>query len=307
MATVIDTNTTVINGRNVQVVTYDDGHVEQVDLGAVGNSEDASAILKNMFTKYGITDLADTIDSFLKQGYSQDRVSVELENTDAYKKRFAANDARIKAGLPVLSPAEYLATERSYRSIMQSAGLPAGFYDSQSDFQKFLENDTSPTELNQRVQAAKSAVANTDPYYTDALQSMYGLSTGDMIAHLLDPERAAPLVERQAKAAEFGAAALRQGLTTNATNAESYAEGTPTGVGAEQGYEQVANILPTMSKLGNIYGDQYTQANAESDVFGGLASAKRKRQKLVQQESDIFSGQSGVAGGSLAASKTGSF
>jgi hypothetical protein len=135
---------------------------------------------------------------------------------------------------------------------------------------------------------------------------MYGLSTGDMVAHLLDPDRAAPLIERQAKAAEFGAAALRQGLQAS-PNAERYADGTVTGVGAEQGYNQIGSILPNTSKLGNIYGDNYSQADAESEVFGGLASAKRKRQKLAQTETDTFGGQSGLASGSLKKSQTGQF
>jgi hypothetical protein len=208
-------------------------------------TQDAYEILKSTFAQYGLdsNELSAAVDNFMKQGYSAERIAIELPNTDAYKKRFAANDARRAKGLAVLSPAEYLATERSYRSIMQSAGVPAGFYDQTNDFQKFLENDTSPTELNNRVQAAQKAIANTDPFYKDALQSMYGLSTGDMVAHLLDPDRAAPLIERQAKAAEFGAAALRQGLQAS-PNAERYADGTVTGVGAEQGYNQIGSILP---------------------------------------------------------------
>ena len=41
---------------------------------------------------------------------------------------------------------EYLATERSYRQIMQEAGVPTGFYDQTSDFTKFLASDISPAE-----------------------------------------------------------------------------------------------------------------------------------------------------------------
>ena len=66
-------------------------------------------------------------------------------------------------------------------------------------------------------------------------------------------------------------------------------------------------ILPTASKLGQVYGQTYDQTMAEQEVFSGLESAKRKRQKLGQMETSTFSGQSGVAAGSLKASKSGQF
>ena len=260
---------------------------------------DAIANLTKTFEAYGLGSLASRIAEFVQQGYASDTVSLLLQDSPEYKQRFAANDARRRAGLPVLSPADYLSTEASYRAIMQSAGLPKGFYDTPNDFQKFLEGDVAPTELKGRVDAAAKAVDNTDPYYTQALQEMYGLSTGDMIAHLLDPEKAAPLVMKQAKAAEYGAAALRQGLQTTPNQYEQYAGGMGTGVGAEQGMAAVAEMAPGLQTLAAISGDRYDQTTAEQEVFGGLASAKRKRQQLSTQEENRFTGRSNVDSKSL--------
>jgi hypothetical protein len=308
---VIDTNTTIINGRNVQVVTYDNGEVVQNDLGPAGNQDDAIANLSKTFENYGISSLASVIAGFVQQGYSSDTIALMLQDTPEYKQRFAGNAVRRNAGLPVLSPGEYLATERSYRAILESSGLPKGFYDSQDDFQKFIANDTSPTVLKQRVDAASGAIKNADPYYTQALQDMYGLSTGDMIAHALDPDKALPLIEKQAKAVEFGAAAARQGLSYSQGSSEALAQqsiaGVGSGVGAEQGFSSIASILPTTQQLGQIYGENYDQATAEQDVFGGLASAKRKRQKLGEMETSTFSGQSGLSAGALKSNKSGQF
>lgn len=230
-----------------------------------------------------------------------------LPTTDVYKQRFSANDARIKAGLTPLPPDQYIATEEAYMQVMRAAGLPTGFYDSQDDFTKFLANDVSVTELQSRVSAAQKAIDNSDPYYTQALQEMYGMSTGDMIAHLLDPERAAPLLEKQARAVEYGAAAARQGLGIDTSAFEQYAAGVGTGVGAEAGMAAVAEMAPGLTGLAGISGEEYGQQTAQEEVFGGLASAKRARQRLIQQEQDRFTGRSSVAPGSLRGGIEGAF
>jgi hypothetical protein len=275
---------------------------------AVDTTQNAIANLTKTFEAYGLGSLAPRIAEFLTQGYSQDTVSLLLQDSPEYKQRFSANEARIKAGLPVLSPKEYLATESTYRAILQDAGLPKGFYDNKSDFDKLISGDVSATELKQRVDAAAKAVDNSDPYYKEALQNMYGLDAGHMIAHILDPEAAAPLVEKQAKAVEYGAAALRQGLAqAPVSDYEAYASGVGTGVGAEQGMAQIAEMTPGLTTLAQISGDQYNQATAQQEVFGGLASARRKRQQLTQQEEARFTGRSNVEAGSLGSGTTGQF
>jgi hypothetical protein len=190
---------------------------------------------------------------------------------------------------------------------MADAGMPTGFYDSQDDFQKFLANDTSPTAVKARVDAASQAVNNADPAYKKALTELYGIDEATMAANMLDPERALPLIQKQAKAVEFGAAAARQGLQVTNFGEQFGQKGPATGYSAEQGYSAIASMLPTAQTLGNIYGENYDQATAEQDVFGGLASAKRKRQKLGEMETSTFSGQSGLSAGALKKNSAGSF
>lgn len=276
---------------------------------ADGTAAQMNAIeqLKRTFAEYGLGSLADRIAEFIYQGYTDTTVSLMLQDTPEYKQRFAGNEARRKAGLPVLSPAEYLATESSYRQVMRSAGLPKGFYDSEDDFSKFIAQDVAPSELKTRVDTAAKAIDNTDPYYTQALREMYGLSNGDMIAHLLDPERATPLVMKQVKAVEYGTAAIKQGLqVTSPTQYEQFTQG-GTGIGAEQGMAAVAELAPQLSKLGAISGEQYDQSTAEQEVFGGLASAKRKRQQLQAQEEARFTGRSNIESKSLQGGFEGAF
>src|SRR5882757_3766747 len=80
-----------------------------------GTERDAYLAINSLFKNYGLESLAPKIYDYVKNGYSADTISVLLQDTKEYKDRFSANEARKKAGLPVLSPAEYLSAESSYR------------------------------------------------------------------------------------------------------------------------------------------------------------------------------------------------
>jgi len=278
------------------------------------NQQNAITTMQATFAKYGMTDLANSIIAGAQKGYSSDAMNLAMQSKpsdpslqglyDAYSKRFVGNLAREAKGLPPLDPATYISTEDAYRKILSV--LPKGFYDSPSNFADFIGNNIDPTQLKERVSAAQKAIDDTDPYYKQALQEMYGLDPSHMIAHLLDPTAAAPLIERQAKAAEYGAAAARQGLAQGSvSDYEAYASGVGTGVNAEAGMAQIAEMTPGLNTLAQIGGDQYSQQTAQEEVFGGLASAKRKRQKLTQQEEARFTGRSNVESGSLGSGMTG--
>lgn len=297
--------------QRMLVVQYDDGTEEQTPSPEPGSDvtetasnltgvqENAIELLKRTFAGYGLESLADTITDLVRKGYSGDTVSLMLQDTPAYKQRFAANDARKKAGLPVLSPAEYLSAEKSYRQVMQAAGLPKGFYDSSDDFQKFLANDMSPSELNARVQSAAEVVNNADPLYASQLQRLYGIDKGMMIANALDPERALPLIQRQANAVTYATAAAQQGLQVGAQPSEYFADLGVTGAQARAGFANIAETLPTYEKLQQIYGGTGTGASLaelQSATFGGTGQteAQKRIKQAGKQELATFSAQSGL-------------
>jgi hypothetical protein len=265
-----------------------------------------------LFNNYGLGSLAPKITEFIQQGFSPDTVTLKLQETPEYKQRFIGNENRRKFGLPVLNPAEYLSVEASYKKIMKDAELPAGFYDQPDDFGKFIGADISPTELQERVSIANQSLQNADPFFTDSLRRFYGLNTGDMIAYTLDPERALPAITRQQKAAQFGAEAARQGIQVAAPMAERFTG--QLGVSQEQarqGFEQVAQILPTAEKLSQITAGVKPVGLEETTtaVFGGESSAdyKQRIQRLAEIEQSRFAGQSGVGRGSLAKPGSGQF
>ncbi len=73
--------------------------------------QSAFDFLKLQLTGLGIGDLVSPLEELIKEGISSDEMTLRLMNdpkyNKAYKARFAANDARIAAGLRALSPAEY--------------------------------------------------------------------------------------------------------------------------------------------------------------------------------------------------------
>ena len=273
----------------------------QYDKLLTGADRDAYMALNTLFTQYGLGTLAGKIFDFVKNGYSADTISILLQDTAEYKQRFAANAARQKAGLPVLSPAEYLSTESSYRQIMRQSGLPTGFYDSNDDFTSWLSGDVSPTEVQKRVDLATQATVLANPLYKQALNQM-GLSDSDLTAYFLDKDKSLPLLQRTAATAAIGGEALRQGLKFDQDYADTLATQGVTREQAAAGYSKISGEYGTLTGLGGIYGGNWTQRMAEQAQFEGINTAAETKRRLVSSEQGAFSGSAGGARGGLAQS-----
>jgi hypothetical protein len=292
---------------------------------SVGTPEQQAArqsaydLLLNEFKKYGLESLVKEVEYLIKQNVSPSQFAIELQNTRTYQDRFAANQDRIKAGLRALTPAEYIGLEDQYQNIMRNYGLPASYYSkdsmgTQAGFNKFIANDVSAAELEDRIATAQKRVINADVNVTDALRQFYpDITNADILAYTLDPTNALENIKRKVTAAEIGGAALQQGLGTNVGRAEELAKYGVTKAQAQQGYQTIGEFLPAAEKLGDIYAKQglgaYDQATAESEIFGtaNAAEAAKKRKKLAQLEQAQFGGTSGTAQGALARERAGNF
>jgi len=266
--------------------------------------QSAIDVVTARFAAYGLGTLASKIKELAVDGATEATITLGLQSTDEYKTRFKANDARLKAGLTVLQPAEYLNLEDGYRQVLRSYGLTQ--FSTDEYVQQFISNDVSAKELSDRVSIATQRVQNADPAVLNQLQSYYGISAKDAVAYILDPNQQITKIQRQVAAAEIGVAAGKQGLQSNVAVSEQLAaQGIDQGM-AQKGYATIADYLPTAEKLSQIYGQvgQYDQSTAEQDVFNQLASAQRTRKKLTEAEVAAFSGSSGTARGSLSTGKT---
>lgn len=267
------------------------------------DEEDTNAynMLLQMLRGWGLESLAPEVLRLLQDGYSQDQVPILLQDTEAYKTRFAGNELRRKAGLPVLSPAEYLSVESSYRQIMSAAGLPKGYYDSYDDFASWIGNDVSPAEVNGRVQAAADTVYRMDEGTKRTLFEWYGVMPGDMVGYLLDPERGYAQVQAAYRGSRIGGAASGAGLALSRARGEelgSMAAGMNLQelAGATERYVERAT---QGARLGAIYGVEYGEEEAGAESFGTDLTAQRRREQLAKKEKTTFSGSGGVTQGSL--------
>jgi hypothetical protein len=265
----------------------------------------AFALLKDVFTQYGLSELASTIETLMKEGYEAEEATLALKTDPRYNapyiKRFKGNETRRAAGLNVLSEAEYLTLEDDYTKTLKSYGLESYFGTTKDNKQAAMADiigkDISSVEFADRVDTSVSRVKMADQATKDAFQKFYGIGDADLVKYFLDPVKSLVTLKEKATAAEIGGAAIGQGLTATATSAEDLAR---FGINREQaqvGYATIAEELPTAGSLGRIYSESgvtYNQADAEAGTFKGLASAKRKKERLKQLEEGQFSGSAGL-------------
>ena len=271
-------------------------------------------LLFSEFKTYGLDSLVTPLKDLIMEGVSPAEFTIRLRETDAYKKRFAANAQRVAKGLRALSEAEYIGTEDQYQDVMRRYGMPESYYTKgdlgiQSGFEKFLAGDVSAVELEDRIQTAQNRVVNSNPEVARALKEFYpGISNGDILAYVLDPSNAIEQIKRKVTAAEIGGAAIQSGLQTGMTRAEELAAAGITKQQAQQGFQTVAEVAPRGGQLAEIYKQSpYTQTTAEQEVFGlaGSVDAAKQRKKLTSLETAAFSGSAGS--GAIARERAGSF
>lgn len=289
------TDTTILNLINQQTAA---ANIAAANAARAAETQRQSIIatLTDRFAKYGLTSLANKVRELAIDGATEATITLALQETPEYQQRFAANTERLKKNLQVLTPAEYINLEDSYRQVLRAYGLRQ--FDTDEYVRQFIANDMSAAELSDRVVTAVQRVQNADPATARTLRDYYGISNTDLVAYVLDPNQQLQKIQRQVAAAEIGAAARLQGLEAGVSVSEQLAAQGVTQAQAQKGYATIADILPTAEKLSQIYGgtlSAYGQTEAEQEVFNSLADAQKKREKLVARELAAFGGQSGLS------------
>lgn len=329
-ARVVSTFTRRALGGKVETVqVWSDGRQEVIDSYTDKSAGEAAA---EMFRIAGLDSaFVDSLMGVINNVYaqnidpSQSQILSSIYNSDAYKQRFAGNEAirkRIadgqgRPGDRLLSPKEYIDAEASYREVLQNAGMPEGYYDSPSDFNDLISNSISITEFKSRVDTAFDALNNADQYTIDALQKYYGLSNADIAAYMLDPTKAAPILEGKQttgayglnnraelqkvyEASQVGGMAGRQGLDLGMGMAEEIVDQGKSGQ-AEEAFATAGVLDQDVKRLGSLYGEPMDFKDLVKETLnlsGGVQSGK-KRRKFASKERAAFGGQGAVNNKSL--------
>jgi len=261
----------------------------QLEAATKRRKEDARVTMANVLNTYGLGELSDYIynEIIVKETVNlnnPDAIIFAIREQPAYQKRFAGNAARLKKGLAELDPSSYIALENSFRQTLQANGLPANFYDQTEDFQALIEGDVSPSELNERVQQGYRAVADADPAVKEQMKTLYGIGEGELAAYFLDPQRTAPLLTRQAQAANIAARGLEQGgIQLTGAFAEDLARRGITEQQARAGFAEVGalgELKQTFAGETALSGEQLAGAAFGIDVAAQQELERKRRQRV---------------------------
>ena len=265
--------------------------------------QSAFDLLFQQFKQYGLSDLVEPLRNLITSGASPSEFTIRLRESEPYKKRFAANAQRIAKGLRALDEASYIGMEDQYQNVMRQYGLPASYYTKdatgkQAGFEQLLANDVSNVELADRLMVGQERVLNANPEILNTLKKFYGdsITNGDILAYVLDPNKAIKDIQRKVTAAEIGAAQTGAGLQATLAGAERLAADNVTAAQYQQAAPTISEASIRGGQLASIYKeDPYTQQTAEQAVLNtpGSAAAIRQTKKLAGLETAAFSGSSG--------------
>jgi len=278
------------------------------------------AELRAALEQFGLGDLFDVLnnaaidptvdvtdpDQLTRAIESNPTAKVALEN------RFSGNKARVASGMRPLPPKEYLQAEQTYIDTLRNNGMPIGFYDQQADLAKFIGGDTSPIELQGRIQRGYVAAQNAPESVRNQLKVLYGVDDSELASYFLDPTRATDILGRkknavmlgqQVESARLAAEAAQQaglGLTVRqaeALNAQGVSPET-----ARQGFGQIAQQRGLFEA--QMAGEQaVSQEEQISGVLGlnaeaaqRIATRRRRRQAEFEAGGGFATTQTGVSG-----------
>ena len=262
--------------------------------GVTPSSTDTSAkeLIREALSQYGLGDLADWAwNQYLSSGATDVSTAMaiigpELRKQPSYKARFPAMDALSKQG-HAISESDYVNYEKTVSQVMRAAGLPAGFYDKPDDFAKFLSNNISPTEIQDRVQMAQVAIYTAGPETQAQLQALYGAGAtpGQVTAFFLDPDKAEPLIAKQWAAAQASGQGVRSGYgELSRDEAEGVAGAGLTAQGLQEGFTGLVQNAQLFDQQIGAHADTVAPVVTRDEQLGAAFKGDAAAQQRIANE-----------------------
>lgn len=252
------------------------------------------------FTGTDLSALEDLVKTELINGSGTDQITLDLDASPEFARRFPAIVYRRANNLPPISPADYLSLQTSYQQLEHSAGLPPQMFDS-AHWDSLIAADVSPTEYSTRINQGYVAAIQAPPEVRQALQDYYQVGPGDLTAFFLDPGKALPIIQQRFAAAQIGGASVRTGFgEVNAGQAQRLAQLNVTADAAQTGFtaleheRQLTGVLPGQSQTA-LSTDALLGAQ-----FGGDAAAQEELVRRAEAQKNQF-----TQGGAFGATQTG--
>jgi hypothetical protein len=256
--------------------------------------------LKATLDRYGLGGLATWVSTKVTSGASMEEILLELYDRPEFKAAFPEIEARRKRAeatgqvLAPISPEDVLGYRTQARSLMQSYGLPSGFYLNNADFFDLIVNDVSIDELNTRLQMASTKVAAAPPEVRDAFKELYGdASDTALFALAVDVKKALPELERMLNAASVGGAGSRFGFDLNVEQMSRLAGyGVDYGQAA-QGFSSLADMEGLLNE--SIY--ETVDLNLDTGIEAAFGLGSESSLALQKRAEERQASTKGSAGG----------
>jgi hypothetical protein len=261
--------------------------------------ESARDLITRRLEAYGLGNLGSFVWNLIStENITSEYALVErIRETDQYKQRFPAMAMRRQAGMNAISEEEYVSLEKGYRQVLKIAGMPANLFDTPEDFTNLIGGDVSVTELNQRVQQGYQAVAQSNPQVINEMKRLYGIDDAGLAAYFLAPERATPVLLRQARAAQIAAeGTLQAGMEITGAQAEQLAVAGISQEAARQGFQTIAGAEELFVPLPGTTEQAITQEEQIAGVFGTQAAAQQRVRQRARERAAAFQAGGRFAG-----------
>lgn len=237
----------------------------------------------------------------LLAGESIDKILFDMERRPEFDTAFpeikARRDRAASTGLQLspIGPGEVLEYRTQAKALMRSYGLPASFFDNNSNFMDLIVGDVSLSELDDRLQTASRRVANAPFEVKAAFGDLFGVASDNALFMLFtDVDRAMPELENMVQASEASGAARRFGFGLTAAEADlmqSY----------NIEYDRAVEGFGSLDAQRNLFDETLSEQqdftigregiNAQFGLEGGAAEALKRRGEARKAET------SGSAGG----------
>lgn len=256
----------------------------------------------------GLADLADVVDSMIKNDFTPAQIRIELPKTKEYVARFPGMEALRKAGRAI-NEATYIANERAYTQTLRAYGLDTDILGNRAALGTYIANEVSPREFEERVDIAATRVKN-NPDVVQTFKTFYPeADQAGLITYMLNPKAGLDVIKKQIRTSEIGAAAVKAGFTQSLMSLAESANLIPA-VG-ESNYNQISQEFQRAKQLSNsqrrlaqIENQQYSDLEAIGAVVGDNLTNIMASERRAAREVARFAGSSGLTSASLRSEAT---
>jgi hypothetical protein len=264
-----------------------------------GVTQSAKDIVNGYLKEAGLSGLADNAWSQWNSGTSAEQIMDWVRQQPEYAVRFPAMATLRSAGRSI-TESSYILKEQADIDMMTTYGIPADIATNRNLLGSLISNNVNQVTLQQRLMAGQDSILSQDKNVLDYAKQTFGLTSGDLLSFVLNPDISLPVLQEKAKAIQIGGAAFQAKQALDANQALSLAAAGVTAQQAQQGFGNIAQQGQFQQALpgdisGNLTNEELINAQFNMDP---VALAKLK--KVSATRANEFQG-----GGQFTASATG--